>query len=623
MGRISGKDLFLFLVVAIFIAITQFKIFAPHLDYGFQPDDVYLLAEYEKSGSNPLQVIPTLWKNWGPHGTSAVLYMGVLYAFLGLNYLGYQITILIFKILAILSFYLMIRIVFKNLLLAAASAIVFSIHFASMGSMEMVTRSQDYPAIVGINLFLIIYLKLLTGKLQGWKWQIAGMVTLLIPFALNAIRVYPLIFFVVLVELFYVVVSRSLKTVLLSIKRVSVFFAPFIAVFLYSPQTIYGQFTINFPTIAEGILNGNLQLLITPITSLGSLFLTGNYYRYFGVVTDWSSFSEYVKFILDGPLIIFGLLTLVLALAVSQKPIRFFLQTLILNIIGELILFKMINNRLSIPLFSRMHYDPATFAPPAVLGIYFLVLVYFLAKEWKIQKFGNRPLLLAFTGIIFTFIFWFGTWLFADFVTIPTGINGWATIPSMGASAAISGLFVLVYCGLQKKKIFRIFASSIFLAVIPFFFMSNSEMQQKMNYERASGMLADDQVIIRQRVFSFLDPAIKKGATLILVDWRGDVLYGGLYSITLTAIPKDWLLVYGRRQAFEDVCNTPVWIINQTETLGKFAAAKEGEKGFLYSDNCGKKRFYKTDDFYAFRLLDKQLLDIKNDLINNLQFGQI
>lgn len=619
------KKILVFALIFLLLSIVQAIVLNPHLRYGLFADDVEILAHFKQMDPSPISYFSQEWKQFGPHHTSPVYYTGFLRSIFGFNYLAYQITILIFKILATISLFMLLLIVFKKYLLAATVAFIYSIHYGSVGAMEMVARSQDYLLVAGLCLFFIVYYLISTNRLKGVKGSVLAMLILLFSFALSPIRAYPILGFVLLIELFFLLKNHSVAALIVSIKKLAVIYAPYFLIIILSPKIATGEFLINTPTIYKGILNGNLHLLITPITSLGSLFLTGDYYRYFGIVEDWNSFSAYLKFIMGGPLIIYGLISLFLAFLISKKPLIFFLTTFFLNLAGELLLFLMVNNHLHIDPLLRMHYDAVTFAPPAVLGFFLLSLSISLIIEWRRQGSRSNLLLLPPIGIFFTLVFWFSTWVFADFVYIPTGINGYTTLPTVGVSIAIGSLVYLAYRKLTK------FGAVVFLLLIPFFIMSNLEIQTFFNYNLNQGMDATDQVRLKNKFWKLVGEIDTKKPSLFYFDNAKDYSNGRFYAVIMLDRFDYWMYLYNPK--LKGLYNLPLWIVNNEKVLMDSAAIKNGQKGFVYQYSCNVAAaifskslcgitFYDLDHFYAFRLHKREITDIKSELIQRIDFNR-
>lgn len=621
MVRISRRDLIIFMAVAIFIAITQFTMLAPHLNFGFHPDDVYIFTSYIQLGPNPLIKFWDVFKQMGPHGANPTYYDGILFGFFGFNYFAYQVAIFIFKILATLSIYLLIRIISNNRLLATLSAFVFAIHYGAVGAMEEIARTQDYLVIVALSIFFILYYYLITKKLSGWKWWVIGMVVLLVGFVINPIRAYPVLIFIILAELYFLFTNVTVQGLVTFTKKFLILFSPYILVAIISPETVTGPFTINTPTIYKAIMSGNLQLFLTPITSLGGLFVVGDSYSNIRALS-WDNFSIYINYIFGGPLAIFGASSVFLSFIVAKKPIRFFFGVLGVTFLGMLAFFFIINNRFNIPISLRMHYDPATFGAPTVLGIYLLSVAFFVWREWK--KGGSREssIFNIWVGIIFTFLFWLFTWIFADPVTIPTGINGWATVPSIGASLAIAGVISAAYSKLKSLKIIKAFSTSSFLFLIPFLFMSNDAIQRSFAYDLRNGMLSSEQVSMRNKIFKFIEGIRYEEHSLIFIDKSKDYSWGRFYEINTTARPEDWHYLY-EPKVRANFCSSPIWIANFKDELKKAAVLSKGKKGFLYPDRCGKKVFVDQDDFYAFKLVNKEVISVKEELLKEMEFKEV
>jgi len=68
-------------------------------------------------------------------------------------------------------------------------------------------------------------------------------------------------------------------------------------------------------------------------------------------------------------------------------------------------------------------------------------------------------------------------------------------------------------------------------------------------------------------------------------------------------------------------------VIDDFEELKKNFVIKDGEKGFMYDSDCidqdssliGLKVFYPLSNFYAYKIENKEFVDIKDEIISQLE----
>lgn len=605
------------LILSLFIlivSISQAIILKPHLEFGFSPDDVRLISDYIALGPSPLSKFGKVWQDLGgPHIVNPLYYNGILFSFFGFNYQGYQTAALIFKILSTISFYLLIQVVFKSRLLSFISGLLFSFHYASVGSMEMVARTQDYLVIAGLNIFLLLFYLIHVEKLKNIFWKILSSLILFSAFFINPIRAYPILPFILLLALVIFLRKISLSNFYQIVKNLIIIFLPFILFF--GLQGTGGVFYGNALVIIQKVSLGNFQMLLSPFSSFGSLFLTGDILRSLSSPT-WT-LNTFISYFLGGPLIIFGITTLILSKILSQKPLKFFLGVFIANFLLELLIFFAIDHGMNLAPSLKMSYDPYTFAAPAILGGYIIVITLFVFLEWLLNK-QNTYLSLYLLGISFAVTFVWFTWIFYDFVSIPMGIYGYSTIPSMGISAAIASALTLAYTKIRGRKDFlKSFAPAVFLLLIPYFFFSNDQIQYYLKYNMAYGNKASDQIFLKNKFWSFIKEDSNPCNNFFFLDTKFDKPNGFNYSFIMIDRFDRWYSLYGPYDS-KKPCPVALLVSDEEKLLSSYTTSGEKE-GFLYKYFNDGDHFFPLEDFYALSLRDRDIIDIKNETLEKLK----
>jgi len=201
--NIAIKSFVIILGIFLIVAV-QYYLLRDSLTLGFKPDDWILYFSYKSLGSHPLSKIASVWSERGLYTTYQVYYMGLLDSLFGLNYFLYHWSNLVLKILATVSLYPLILIIFRNKLLAALAVIIFSFSHSAVGPLEFVVKGSDYLAIFWMNLFLLMYYLIASNKLKGWKYYFLLFVLFYLSLAFSPIRIFPLIIIPLLVESFLV-----------------------------------------------------------------------------------------------------------------------------------------------------------------------------------------------------------------------------------------------------------------------------------------------------------------------------------------------------------------------------------------------------------------------------------
>lgn len=608
------KNFWSLLIFILLISFSQSLILEPHLQFGFSPDDVRLISDFIALGPDPFAQFGKVWQDLGgPHIVNPLYYNGVLFTSFGFNYQAYQIASLIVKILSIISFYLLIQVVFRNRLLSLISGLIFSFHYGSVGSMEMVARTQDYLVITGLNIFLILLYLTGVEKLKNIFWLILSSLILFSAFFINPIRAYPILPFICFLALIIFLKKISLANFYQIVKNLTVIFLPFMLFF--GLQGSGGVFYGNTLVIIEKVSLGNFQMLLSPFSSFGSLFLTGDILRSLSSPT-WT-LNGFIGYFLGGPLIIFGVTTLVLSKILSQKPLKFFLGVFITNFLLEWLIFFAIDHGMNLPPQLKMSYDPYAFATPAILGGYIVVLTIFVFLEWTRHR-QNIYLSLYLLGMVFAITFVFFTWIFQDFVSIPMGIYGYSTIPAMGISASIASVSILAYTKLKDRKGFlRSLASLVFLMLIPYFLFSNNQIQKYLKYNMAYGNKASDQIYLKNKFWQFLKEDSTPCNNFFFLDTRFIVPDDLNYSFIMIDRFDRWYSLYGPFNS-QKLCPVALLVSDEEKLLSSYTNL-EGKEGFLYKYFNGADNLFLLEDFYAFRLRNRDIVDIKEEILAKLK----
>lgn len=609
---IIKRELFFLLIFILVISFSQALILKFHFEFGFSPDDIRFFSDFSGLGS-PLSNLKKAWKDTGIYQTPHLYYGGILFSLFGFNFLSYHLTSLIFKILSIITFYLLIQVIFRNRLLSFLSALIFSFQYASFGSMEMVTRTQDYLLISGLNVFFILLYLIIANKLRGIVWSILASMVLLSTFLINPARAYPILPFICFLGAAIFLNNRSRSNFYKIAKHFFIFFLPFILFVIFTGRS--GAFFGNSSTIIQKISVGNFQMLLAPFSSFGSLLLQNDSLRFLSSPT-WA-LSDFLSYFLGGPLIFFGITTIILSRILSKTPLKFFLGVFIINFLAELLIFIFIDLGRNLPNHLKMTYDPYTFTPTAVLGAYILVLTIFVFIEWLNDK-QNKILLLYLLGITFSVTFVWFTWIVYSLVHIPMGIYGYSTIPSVGVSAAISSLLVFTYLKINNQsRLLKTFAPSVFLICIVYFIYNNYQVQTYLKTNVDYGNKASDQIFIKNKFWNFLSEDTTPCNNLFFLETTPNEQNGLNYSFIMIDRFDRWYSLYSPYNS-KKPCPVAVLVSDEAKLLSNYTTIK-GKEGFLYKYFNGEDNFFPLEDFYAFSLQNRDIIDIKLDLLKKLR----
>lgn len=599
---LSKKRILFFIALIFIISALQFSLISSQLEFGLSPDDISFLSEFKLLGDNPFSKVNYTWDHFGPHFTSAIYYIGSLETLFGFNFKSYYMVAHIFKIFSAVTLFFLILAISKNTILATLSSLLYTIHYSPVGSLEMVVRSNDFIALSLLNIFLICYYKIFKDKRNSFKYLFPVCLLLVFGFSANIIRMFPILLFILLIEAYFLIFNR----VYFSFKRVFIIFSPYILISLFD-LTLVKSIVLQTRPVIDKIIIGNWQLALKPLASFGSMFFLENHWRIFGEppVNNLEAYLIY----LSGFAIIFTLPTLLISFTVFKNPKKFLIQTILLNIFANTLIFAILSRG---KIINTSEFDTGLLLPLIVFGSFILSLIYSFWRQWNNDK-SDMLLLLLWLSPIFSLIFILLTFFFyQDFI----GIKGYLTIPSMGVAVFIAALlYKMVKKFEHRLKFIPLFTFLIIPLLYP---LSKVLIKQYLDYHLTNGMRASDQEAVRNNLIKYLTNFSYKEPSLFYLDRREDYKNNTFYGLILLNEFSHWFQTYDSKM--KDRCIMPRMILDDDKKLTRIATIKEGKPGFVYQSFCDEKKFYNTQDFYAFKLKDKTFINIKDELIEKIIF---
>lgn len=616
-------NLFLFFLTAVVVCVITFIILKPAFGIGFTPDDWELYLRYKSLGVAPLSKLGQVWAERGLYTTYQIYYMGLLDFLVGYNHRLFQTTNIIFKIIATLSLYPLILILFKRRILASLTTFLFAISYSSIGPLEFAVKGSDYVSIFWMSIFLMIYYYIVKKNLN-FLWCILTLLILIISITFSPIRMFPLLMIPPLIEIYLLIRNRSRKQLKQTSARILLFYAPFILLVLRIPSILIGgPISVIYRRV---VVEGNWNILLSPVAGLGYTFIPDQYWGLlFGLIRA-NNLNEYINFLIGGPLVIFGLFTILLAVLQSKNRIRFFLGIFITNFVLEIIIYFIAFNYRYLPISNINNFEPTTLSP-VIFGLYILIITTALFIKWL--KNGNKNLLLPlWSGLAFLIIFTFATWAFA-----PSGTNFFSTsyylvVATIGSSlflsAFVSALFDKVrYANNKILILFTVPLIVFFLVLI--FFISNRQINTRLHELIVNGGGSEEQIAMQEKTRVILKDFNLSQPAFFYFDTTEVGSDGPFISKTLLLTFASWMhfkdrkLINGCLEAFSG---------NKTE-LAQLVQTINGQKGFAYRSLCVDKGgrgvyyqnvLYKPENFYAFYLKSRNLIDIKEEILKQVGF---
>ncbi len=617
-----GSNLFLFFLLLFIVSLIQYDLLRPALEIGLTPDDWAFTFWYKTFGSNPFANLPKVWAVYGPYTTVPIYYTGIIVDFVNFNYKNLQLLSILFKILATLVVYPLILIVFKNKFLAFLTTILFAMTYPSSGPLETAVEPTEYLGLFFTGLFLISYYYLIKSRTNRMLF-ITSTVLLLVALGISIMRVYPLLLFLLIIEFYLFIRKPSKVRFKEGLLRLLILFSPIILIILYRPNLVL-SYIYQPNTLFSLILRGNWQLILTPIQGLGHILPLNNYWGFLGSI-KLKDFSQYLSFFLSGPLIIFGTISLFLSWLTSKNPLGFFITVFIPFLFFGIAIFFITDHRFSLPQQLQMSFD-APRIYPVIIGIFLLILAIAYFIEWFKQGKKVNWLLASWLGIFGAIIFIVMTWLLAS-TTLSFGgsQDHYLMIPSVGTSLFLASIIIILFEKLNKSKAtLLVLFIPLFSMLIILFYLSNRQLiHDYFDHANLSGRAASGQILLQSRFKEIIKPFNKKEPMLFYFD-TSEIENGPFYTESFLSSLPFWMRFQGNQLV--EGCSEVLYLSDHKQLLSHIKEIS-GQKDFYYRSLCfqdGKGQYksflYKPENFYAYKLKNKNFIDIKKDLLLELGF---
>lgn len=619
--------LFTFLVIFPIIAILQYIILKPHLLYGFADIDWAGLLAY-KYLKNPISFRNFLefLSSAGVYATQ-YYYIGIQESFFGLDYYKYNVFAYILKFFSTITIFPLFYIITKRKLIAVVGTLIYAFSFTSVAALYSVMTSINYLGVSFMNIFIWLYWYLAKENKLDWKLILPAIVSFYLALLFATERMYPLVLLVVIGEFFYISTQKFSKiSVILGLKRLLLLFSPAIILTIIKPSifnTAMNFFVGMSRLLFQKISEGNWHLIFTPFAALGSMFLPKEYAPSL-VEINLNSLTDYLGFLLGGPLFIFGGITLITSLLLSKKPRRFIMTNFAFLIPLMVSSFYLATHRLSInPDLSdawgklRMYFDPDFVMPPALTGMFVLCLAGVFLLEWISRKTKDNLTLTLFMGPFFALFFIFLTWLPSDIVLVFMGIHRYLTIPAIGISLFLATALTLTYDNLRSNKTLKFLSFTVFLLLFVMLAVYNQSIANYFAYELDSaGTRASEHTRMKSKLLSYINNLSESEPSVFFFDESQDAINSYFNESTILAGFNFWIMFRGDHIL---PIKAPRLIRSYflcggngrfcPEELEKAITEKDGIRGLTF-DNI----FYKAENFYAFRFINRDLYNITDEI---------
>ncbi len=205
--------------------------------------------------------------------------MGSLKNLYGYDSTLYYITSYVFRLIAAVSFYPIIYYLTKNKLSAFFAILFFSITSVGLDTTNWVFNMPSYITVAFFNLFLYFFF-LSREQTKVWLLLISGFFYYL-AYVTVPIRMHGSLPFIILIEMFWFLKSRNLKT----IKKIALRLALIIFIFLFirftghsmgPPEEAGYRLTLGLTSSLDLLKQGRFDFIFHPLITLGSILVPDN-----------------------------------------------------------------------------------------------------------------------------------------------------------------------------------------------------------------------------------------------------------------------------------------------------------------------------------------------------------
>lgn len=601
MKKISFGNFVLIIFLTVIVFAMQFILAGKQLEYGFYNDDWYVLGWYKQEVKNPLLDIPKAWRTIGSHNFVHAYYMGLLFDFFKYDYFYYHLINTSFKALAALSLFPVILLLFKKKFFAVLATLVFAIHFSPFGVIYHVIGGEGSLIVIGMNLFLSLYIYASQKHILNRLKIIFILLVLLLAMSFFEVtRAYPLILFLPFLELVNFFVNKSSTNFKQILLRLFIFYAPFIVVVLYSPGSIQ---ELNFNKFIRTVVWGNYQLILSMFASFGSTFVPE------GLIKQLS-FTRFLIIALP--------VLLILSSFVADK-LNWILRSSVLLICFLTIAFWAANHWLYIDPKLRAPVDPGTYLIPGLIGLFILVCTISFFISWWNDK-ENKLYLILFLAPIFSLFYTFLTWILVDDNAIFMGVHAYLNVAAMGSSIFLATLFYLAFQNLRSKygAFKSIAVTLVILYLLLFVIFSSIQIDAFFSEWLKQGFSAKEQQVLQNSFWREVGKgkSADKKPILVYHDTSQDMVNDYFYANSIVwDIPA--MLTVEKGLPFDPggYCKSAV----SHKDIDKLRVEEVNGKKVIIQNSCGYDIKYEPDNFFAFRMKDRDLIPIKSEILEKLE----
>lgn len=616
------------ILLVIFVWIAQVLFLYQASKSGFNGwDDWGQLFYYEVYNARDLRNLPFIINETGtPYMWTEEYNIGPLKDIFGLNQKVIKLVELLFKSLAALSIALLAYKFTKDRLLAIFVVFFFIIFPSTAGVLSHIIFAGAYLTLIFICAFIVFYFQ----SLKNPKKIVLASLFFFLALLVCPPRAYLILPVPFLIELYRL---RKGFNFFRFLRGMIIFYSPLI--FLQSRP---GSFIPHLELVAhiKQIISGNLYSLSFPFQAISALFLDKSILNDVLKSVGSNIASPYpdlrgivlINFILIILSLFFGFTINGSKLQIFAK--RLFGLTVLIEVIFLILGFiSSTDGKVTYINYTVGNTYTQTLGASiyqAFFGAFYTILGLLIALEWWFRRRGNKILaiiLVAWIWSVFSEVLLYFTnhWYYMT----DQSYDRYIIVSSMGAVVFIAGVFSLFFKELKKIKDLRIKYISLFLIIAFTIFLSwknyklMGEFYHNWNEEQGWGSYWQDKM--HQRFLHILGKENLNKSILIYID-----------DNTSNAFNEGSFIYTARFRLFYDLNDRIIrdnckGVISNIDTLKKAYTVQNGEKGFLADSICVnpvisfqmKPVFYPLNDFYAYKIENKNFIKIKDEITLKLE----
>lgn len=555
------------------------------------------------------------------HPLQQTYYIGILRNILGLNQEAFQLTQLLFKSLAALSIAFLVFKLTKEKIFAAFAAFFFIVFPSTAGSFWVVSGSNY---LIAAFMCFSIYFYIQSAK--NPKKILPAALFFFLGLCAGPARAYTLVPIPLIVEL--IRLKKRFRP-FVSLRRLLIFYIlPF--VFLRSTGDQY-QINEMFAILSKikQISSGQYYTFSLPFQMFSALFIDQSILK--GIPT------------LLG-FVVINLSLLILSVIVGfvvwgkKKMNSFIVKITFFTIILELIFYFLafLHSKTGDLPFSdpegnpyfRLDFNPTIFQ--ASIGGYIFILGLFLALEWWKNQRENKVLMVAAFSWMWSFflillLYMTHTW----WAMIKFSNDRYSFSPAVGAVIFTSAIFALSFKALEKKLRSKKISFLLFGIIMTFIAYKEYKISDHLYYsftQLYGGETSYWQETMYQRFINKFGKENLREPIILFIDDTEDIKFNAETFFN----PIKWRIYYdenGKLIRDNAVGNCKV-VTRDIVELKKFYTSYNRQKGFkwdyilcvdpTYSTSAKTNIFYPIDKFYAYKMVNKEFIDIKDEIIAKL-----